>query len=470
MQTVSYSLYEGRTATSTSPLFHPSLQKLFNLLKRAKPKKADNDVYKILQDIPRACEGCRNHFVRPFRFRAALPPDQVVFNHEVAIDLMWLEGNPTLHVVDTHTHFQNTVVLRSRSTRDIWDGFVECWASVYVGNPNKMGVDHESGIMSKAWEAMRTAQGIEVQISGMDSHNSIGAEERYHQPLRRILRVLRTIHSNVDPEVLLRYAIKGINDTIGPEGLVSLLLLFGVVPTFPNVSSELPAQRERLASLDAARKEMETITAELRIETALRAKLPPSTRYLIQPGNSVLVYCEKSRQYEEPYKVSRVCDKELYVVNMGVEKLFNIAQVLPEPSERGDKELKHLLDGMEQFKTGPPPGVYVTEVLHPADRRGNMELFYEAKDKKLTGLVERGVYEVVCKKDVSKDANILGGRFFLAIKNIRTKEEVYKARFVVQGQTDTEKNILVHNTTNLRRGSIRTLIAVAALFGFRLWT
>lgn len=95
------------------------MQKLFNLLKRARPERADNNVNSVLQQIPKACEACRNHSVKPFRFRAALTPDKVIFNHELAIDLMWIDGNPTLHVVDTHTHFQNAVVLRSKSARDI---------------------------------------------------------------------------------------------------------------------------------------------------------------------------------------------------------------------------------------------------------------------------------------------------------------------------------------------------------------
>lgn len=40
----------------------------------------------------------------------------------------------------------------------------------------------------------------------------------------------------------------------------------------------------------------------------------------------------------------------------------------------------------------------------------------------------------------------------------------------MKGHTDIEKNILVHNSTNLRQTSIRLLIAIAAIFGFRLWS
>lgn len=69
-------------------------------------------------------------------------------------------------------------------------------------------------------------------------------------------------------------------------------------------------------------------------------------------------------------------------------------------------------------------------------------MFEDAKAKELAGLADRGVYEVVCREDIPVDANVLGGRFVLAIKNADTQKEVYKARFVVQGHTDTEKTFL----------------------------
>lgn len=67
-------------------------------------------------------------------------------------------------------------------------------------------------------------------------------------------------------------------------------------------------------------------------------------------------------------------------------------------------------------------------------------------------------------------AKILGGRFVLTIKNVNTYEEVYKARFVVKRHTDIEKNLLVHNNTNLPQSLVRVLVAAAAVFGFWLWS
>ncbi len=38
-------------------------------------------------------------------FRVTLPNSRIVFNQVLALDLVWIEGNPVLHVVDTQTHF-----------------------------------------------------------------------------------------------------------------------------------------------------------------------------------------------------------------------------------------------------------------------------------------------------------------------------------------------------------------------------
>lgn len=49
--------------------------------------------------------------------------------------------------------------------------------------------------------------------------------------------------------------------------------------------------------------------------------------------------------------------------------------------------------------------------------------FSEAKRKEIKGLVEKGTWKIVLKEEVSKDANILNGRFVFTIKNVNTKEE-----------------------------------------------
>ena len=91
-------------------------------------------------------------------------------------------------------------------------------------------------------------------------------------------------------------------------------------------------------------------------------------------------------------------------------------------------------------------------------------------ERKFDGLVKRGTWTVVSRKVVPKGSNILNGRFLLAVKNKGTEDEAYKARFVVQGHRDREKNLLVHNSPNIRQSSVRTLVSVAAINGFDIWS
>lgn len=129
---------------------------------------------------------------------------------------MLIDRTPILHVVDTRTQYQNAIPLKGESASDVWDSFVETWASTYAGFPSKIRADQGSVYTSKYWQSCTDDVGIELQLSGVASHNSIGVGERYHGPLRRVFRKVRHAYPSLDPELALRYAVKGINDKTGP--------------------------------------------------------------------------------------------------------------------------------------------------------------------------------------------------------------------------------------------------------------
>lgn len=82
---------------------HPYTSKIYNLIRRARPEKATNSVRRTLDSIAKACDSCQSFRPAPFRFRASLPPDQLVFIHELAIDLVWIDRASILHFVDTQS-------------------------------------------------------------------------------------------------------------------------------------------------------------------------------------------------------------------------------------------------------------------------------------------------------------------------------------------------------------------------------
>ena len=53
-----------------------------------------------------------------------MPDENLVFNHTLSLDLMFLGGHPVLHIVDVATGFGNSVFLPDLNVEDVWAAFV----------------------------------------------------------------------------------------------------------------------------------------------------------------------------------------------------------------------------------------------------------------------------------------------------------------------------------------------------------
>ena len=462
---------------------HPTEGKLWELIKRARPHQADEKTHKLLSEITKSCKTCQTFSAPPQRFTVSLPPSEIYFNRQVALDLMWIERRAVLHVVDTETHFNAAVFLKKQTVEGVWDAFVSCWAAIYIGFPEKLRVDQGSAFTSVRWTRLCDMVGTEIQLSGVEAHNALGSGERYHAPLRRIFRKIRNEEPKLDMSIVLQLAVKAINDTMGPEGLVPSLLVFGCIPRFPAVSSKVPEQKERMNALISARQEMATITAELRVTKALRSKVPRNADLVIFPGQRVLVWRESDKKYIGPYPVIRVDDKQVYLLDGNVEKQFSVHQVIPEKQFNsiinGDDFIESLHTGVIQFKSTKEERksedenqkeVHIIEVLHPKDLRFKNKEADDARKKELDNLIRRGTWKIVLEKNVPKGANIISGMFVMTIKDVETDSPIYKARYVAHGHRDNEKNELVHNSTTARQSSTRLMLAIAATLEFKVWS
>ena len=106
--------------------FHPSSEKLYKLLKRAHPADTTPETQQLLEDISRRCDPCQRVQSGPSRFKVTFGADSVQFNEEVVIDIMYLDGKPVIHLVDTETHFGAARFLSDQSTDTVWSKIVEC--------------------------------------------------------------------------------------------------------------------------------------------------------------------------------------------------------------------------------------------------------------------------------------------------------------------------------------------------------
>lgn len=284
--------------------FHPEADRRFHFIRRACPSLHVSPIARsTLARVAHACRTRSRCTIPPFCFRVTLPPrDAVVFNDELAVDLVWVrasgcsdgnldhadgdiddvdngsaEADPVLHVADTQTHFQHVARVQGNAVRDVWRALVVCWVAVYVGYPDLVPLFDDSAdalASGSEWTRISDASGLYIDFDFphiSPASAGVYARTRYHDPFRRVYDALRTHYPHMEIETSLRYAVKGINDTMGPEGLVASLLVFGTVPTAPTMNKDIASQLDHVGALDLARKEMSSITIDLRDQKTMRS-------------------------------------------------------------------------------------------------------------------------------------------------------------------------------------------------------
>lgn len=64
-----------------------------------------------------------------------MPSDEILFNHEIAMDLMWLDNDPVFHVIDTHKIFQNAAFIRGKTLNELLESFLSIRVTLFIGYP-----------------------------------------------------------------------------------------------------------------------------------------------------------------------------------------------------------------------------------------------------------------------------------------------------------------------------------------------
>ncbi len=161
---------------------------------------------------------------------------KIVFNHEIFLDLEYLEPRPytpILYVVDRGTHFSAARFAPDESAERIWNTFLSCWVSVYFGFPNIVSHDQGSLFSCDFFSSTCVKFGIIQKSTLTEFHNSSEAVERYHASLRKIYKNIRLEYPDLDKKVALSVANYGLNVTVNSEGLIPIILVFGSIPKIP---------------------------------------------------------------------------------------------------------------------------------------------------------------------------------------------------------------------------------------------
>jgi hypothetical protein len=236
---------------------HPATDRLHKLLERSGHDDIDK---KTLEYITKYCSECQKHGKSPGRFKFTIRADgDPVFNYCIIVDIMYIEGNPLLHIIDEATRFQAARWLRSLSAKHTWDALRECWIDTYLGPPDHIVHDAGTNFTSKEFQQLAKTMSITTRSVPVEAHWSVRLVERAHPVLRRayciIADELKT--EGVSKHSILQMAVKAVNDTTGPDGLVPTLLVFGA---YPRITEFDPPTRSTTQRATAIRKAMAEVS------------------------------------------------------------------------------------------------------------------------------------------------------------------------------------------------------------------
>jgi hypothetical protein len=360
--------------------------------------------------------------------------------------------------------------------------------------------------------------GIHLVFAPVESHSSLGLVERMHGPIRH-----RHIHHNLMMErtlggprpkaLCLAAATRALNDTAGQNGLVPTLLVFGALPNVildMKQMSSFPSQKDRISLLSIARDAEETHIAAARLSEAEKHSIP-SGDYLLSPGDQVLVFREqhgwqgpatfldrgggivsvlvKGRRITFPS--TRIKPAILYsgenLPSSGKDSLHN-----EHSTENEDCNLKEEENDDNAYRNSaaqdvddvPVQGAVdlditenndVEDMLHDATvymnevvKNPNDERFVDAIAKRVDCLMERGVFDVVEEGTVHPGSNLMGSKLHLVVKNCETSAPVFKAKLVILGHTDAEKEHILSEAPTVGQMSIRILVSLSVPHGWPL--
>ena len=146
-----------------------------------------------LKEIVRKCKPCQNFNPRSTRYRVALSIDEILFNHEIEVDVTWIESEPILRIMDRGTRYSVCKYITcSQTAENLWYKILEFWINVFTGFSNIISADRQSAFRSKFFKETCNQLGIHSKITSTEWHNSLSIPERYHPIIRCVFNRIRT--------------------------------------------------------------------------------------------------------------------------------------------------------------------------------------------------------------------------------------------------------------------------------------
>lgn len=486
---------------------HPSVDRLHKILTLSGLEVER----KALEHLTRYCHSCQMNGRSPGRFRFTIK-DDCEFNYMVIVDVMYLDGKPVLHVVDEATAFNAARFLPEISAKATWDALRLCWIDTYQGPPDFIVTDAGRNFASEEFRNNAKTMDVQVKEVPTEAHNSVGKIERYHGPLRRAYTIIRAELQAISKELSLQMAVKAINDTAGPNGLVPTLLVFGAYPRITQDSPPSPSIIERGEAVRKAMMEVRRLHAIRQVKDASSMLNGPNVDEInALPLNSDVKVWRESKGWRGPFKLiareGQTCTvqmlrgtstfrttvvKPYYTEENGSASIVeedsdtsdtpptqdppenddapitsDIVVQVPAKRGRGRPRKNPVANVNENFLTQKEEQALVTsENLRAQGIISDPGEPFEASDRKeIEGLLARGAFDFE-QFDHGKHGGkrVFKSRMVREVKGQSTSTPFEKSRLVIQAYNDDGKQFILTQSPTIQRSSQRIIVALAPTF------
>ena len=212
-----------------------------------------------LQYLTKYCEQCQKHSRSLGCFMFILK-DDLDFNYNVIIDIIYIRGKRVFYLVDEVTHFQVGQWLINISAQHIWDQLRLCWIDTYLEAPDLITADASKQFMAQKFRQYVANMRIIIKNAPVKAHHSIDMVKRYHGPLRRVYFFITTEIPDIEPELAFQMFFKAIYDSVGPYGLALTLLVFGAYPRMSELDAPSVSITQRTIAMKKAMNEVRKCT------------------------------------------------------------------------------------------------------------------------------------------------------------------------------------------------------------------
>ena len=296
---------------------------------------------------------------------------------------------------------------------------------------------HDAGknFMASAFHANADMLHIRTKSIPVEFANSMTIVERYHSPLRRSFNIIHQEAPDLDKHAAFQMAFKAVNDSVGPNGLVPTLLVFGALPRLGLPTDKpTPSTYQRAIAPRKATTAMSQNVASRQVCDAMNARngLVVTDIHKTPIGAHVLVYRPYKDKWEGPNSLLDVSGEDVTVLLPSGPTKFRSTVVKPfltapnaqeqNPTPRdtlsmdtlANSTLVHVTHSHNDQIEALDAALVFTH--HALQKSSDNTRFAQSRTVEFKGLVERGLFTLVPASD-TEGHGIYGARFCDQVKN-----------------------------------------------------